>query len=157
MAARQEEPGPGPPAGTPTTVAAEPHRLWEELLERTARSGPSVWVRDFTLDTLEPDGDVLRGVLRPEPEDAAARRRANPDRLHRLAERLSQLAGRSVRLVLSPPPAGAADQRTARVRPADTRMHQSDALQVPLVQDIFDIFPDADIVDFHRETPEEPG
>lgn len=141
--------------------------LWRTVLERMAGRRSLGWLRYLQLDRIENDRAVLH--LTPGGREVASF--ATEDRLHPVAEELGGLLGRRVRVELEmerperrgdaeAAPGGAADSRGSSDAPGSTGaaegLDRRKAFNLPLVQQVLEVFPDATLIDARTEAPQEP-
>lgn len=117
------------------------------------RDKPSAaWLRFLALDRIE--GDT--GILRPLPGHREVLGFVTPARLEPVAGELSTLRGVRTRLVLQAPSAEASQQADQPGEAAGGGVNRRAAMQIPLVRQALEVFPDAMLIDVRPEesTPE---
>ena len=137
------------------TVADGADAVWAALLKSVERSGPSVWMQQFRLASLAESGGGVEAEIAAASADA--HRFATEGRISRLAQRLTDLLGRPVKVRVADAPAGGPAQVAPPSRDDPAGKHDTgglthqEAMELPLVQDVLDVFPDAAVAGFRRK------
>ena len=141
------------PVRTSQAAAAEltGEQLWERLLEAVADKPSMTWVRSMAL--VELAGDTLRLALQPGHRDLAGF--VTDARRQQLARLLESATGRRLRIAVDAP--SACDASDSGLRTPDSGLSRSgpvtisseqraEALDLPLVKQVTDVFRDASLV-----------
>ncbi len=119
--------------------------MWSALQQRLADRRPFAWVGNFEPDALTADGLTLR----PRPGRRQTVGFATPQRLTLLEAELAAVTGKRLRIRVQQPPD--APSPADAPSPDNAADPQRDALNLPLVKRVFDVFPDATIINVERE------
>ncbi|MEO1237592.1 MAG: hypothetical protein AAFX76_12460 [Planctomycetota bacterium] len=125
------------------------------MLDAVGSSNAAAWMDHFRLTAIDRDAQPAVAHLAPTITFAGGVKNvATGPRLQRVADTLTQLLGTPCRVEVADRPATATHEThpdsadaSAQSRTVDRR----DALDLPLVRDVFDVFPDATLLDARRE------
>jgi hypothetical protein len=142
------------------------------------QSNAAAWMDHFRLDTLDLSARPGRAVLLPTMTFAGGVHNvATTPRLKRVAEALTQILGHPMQVEAAPGPrhdhaspanaapgnaqadaaTPAAPDQPSPPRPDASHLDRRDAMSLPLVQDVFEVFPDAMLIHARREpNPHQP-
>jgi len=152
------------------------------VLDAVGQSNAAAWMDHFRLQSIDTSASPAVAVIAPTMSFAGgAANVATGPRLQRVAETITQLFGQPVRAELAAPPSrpGQDDQRpnasSSSGNPGNANRNggnhanassggghsggggggidRRDALNLPLVRDVFEIFPDASLINTRREDP----
>lgn len=155
------------------------------MLDAVGQSNAAAWMDHFRLQSIDTSVDPAVALIAPTMTFAGgAGNVATGPRLQRVADTITQLLGRSVRAELAANPQRHADQNSrpdsdssapgsaggnAGGPPGGSHsggshsgggggggIDRRDALNLPLVRDVFEIFPDASLINTRREKPQPP-
>ncbi|MEM6459932.1 MAG: hypothetical protein AAF710_11140, partial [Planctomycetota bacterium] len=158
---------PPPPADPPPTPRVDPADLpgvWSAVLDTVGRSNAAAWMDHFRLATLDTDAAPAVAHLRPTTGFVGGVHHvATGPRLQRVGDTLTQLLGRPVRVEAAEakPPEASTPHPDAGPEPAPVNgradaVDRREALGLPLVRDVLEVFPDASLIDARRRpTPRE--
>ncbi|MEM7625342.1 MAG: DNA polymerase III subunit gamma/tau [Planctomycetota bacterium] len=151
--------------------ADNPAAVWRAVLDAVGQSNAAAWMDHFRLQSVDAGVTPGRAVLVGTTSFVnGARNVATGPRLKRVADTLRQLLGRPFEIelaeraaasgALAPESAGAA--ASADDPPEDHaggggHVDRRDALDLPLVRDVFEVFPDAMLIQARRQTPSPPA
>ena len=147
--------------------------VWSAVRERTGRGAAAAWLTHFSLADLDPAAGAASLLPRP-GLGGGGRSLATEPRLRRLSELVTAVVGVPVRVVLAAPGGagggsdggGGAGPGGPNPNAAPGREHELDrreALALPLVREVLDVFPEASLVGARRRPdapalpPPEPG
>ncbi|MEM8737870.1 MAG: DNA polymerase III subunit gamma/tau [Planctomycetota bacterium] len=150
---------------------ADPAAIWKVVLDTIGQTNAAAWMDHFRLQAIRADRDPAVALLVPTMTFAGGVKNvATGPRLQRVADTLTQLLGRKVRVEAAdkPPPrpddppdpqTPATDTPSAPGPTAGSARHvdRRDALNLPLVREVFDVFPDASLIDARRADPPPPA
>jgi len=149
---------PQPPAPAPT----EPAAIWSALLEHTADKPSASWVRGLEMRSF----DGRRAVVTPLPGQRDLGKFLNAQRCEQLAAMIGQVIRKPVKVEVdtdaagAAPPAGpgsgAAAEPDARGPAAGPVMDRQQALALPLVRQVLELF-DATLIDVAPEQAQAPA
>ncbi|MEO0514929.1 MAG: hypothetical protein AAF086_06495, partial [Planctomycetota bacterium] len=162
----------------------DPAAVWRAVLDAVGQSNAAAWMDHFKLQSIDTSPSPAVAVVAPTMTfSGGAANVATGPRLQRVADTITQLVGRPVRAELAPAPArpgqdpapGASGSRGSSAQPSPGTsaragaasgsvsgggggggVDRRDALNLPLVRDVFEIFPDASLIHTRRETPPPP-
>jgi hypothetical protein len=122
----------------------------------------AAWLDHFELRSLDHGSMPAVATLAPKSDAGNIARFATPPRLERLGQHLTRLSGRPVRVDLvagtsvrqnEPTPDAGASPAGAAHREGRGGIDRREALNLPLVRDALEVFPDAILVDARKEDP----
>ena len=145
-----EAPAPTEPQTTPATEVdpTDPAAVWAALLSGVASQRSLAWMRYLKISKLEQD----RVTLAAQPGHREVLAFCTDQRLAQIAEQLQPILGRRVRVSLertAPQPDADTDATPSDAGPRTTDRRQ--AMGLPLVQRVLEVFPDATLVDARDE------
>ncbi|MEM9883958.1 MAG: hypothetical protein AAF800_13685, partial [Planctomycetota bacterium] len=149
------------PADPPPTPRVDPTDLpgvWSAVLDTVGRSNAAAWMDHFRLATLDTDAVPAVAHLRPTTGFVGGVHHvATGPRLRRVGDTLTQLLGRPVRVEAAEakPPEASTPHPDAGLKPAPANgradaVDRREALGLPLVRDVLEVFPDASLIDARR-------
>ncbi|MEM6855838.1 MAG: hypothetical protein AAF593_15625 [Planctomycetota bacterium] len=144
------------------------------MLDAVGQSNAAAWMDHFRLQSIDTSANPAVATIAPTMAFAGgAANVATGPRLQRVADTITSLLGRPVRAQLAavaPRPGQADTHSPAEAGPnqANTNsgdrgggagggVDRRDALNLPLVRDVFEIFPDASLIDARKEKPRPPA
>ncbi len=139
--------------------------MWAALLASVKQNNAAAWLDLFTLRAIDTTRQPAEAAITPASGAAHARRFATAPRLDRLGQRLGELVGLPVRVRVAdatpPDPLGGSESQTSddassSAYGAGGGVDRRAALDLPLVRDALEVFPDAVLLDARRDTPDEP-
>lgn len=153
-------PPPTLPAPPPARVNAapgagritSPAEAWSALLVSIADKPQAGWIKSFTLRSL--DNDLARLVVNPGARDML--KFVTAERREGLAKMLGAVIGRPLRVEIEAPSAADSAADTTPQGNADRGPRVQDAVAIPLVREVMDLF-DATIVEVRRAGEPSPN
>ncbi|MEM1108779.1 MAG: hypothetical protein AAGH99_08825 [Planctomycetota bacterium] len=128
------------------------------------QSNAAAWMDHFKLQSIDTSAEPAVASIAPTMTFAGgAANVATGPRLQRVADTITQLLGRPVRAELAAGPPRKTPDRPTPNTPGNSppsnggSVDRRDALNLPLVRDVFDVFPDASLIDARKEPPKPEG
>jgi len=162
----KQQPAPAASASpTPSLdlATATPASLWAAVLDTVGRSNAAAWMDHFNLTALDTAARPAVATLAATMTFAGGIQNvATGPRLNRVTEAMTQLLGCPVRIELADAAApdalksaqgSAHGQDVPETQAQQRSVDRRDALNLPLVRDVFEVFPDASLIDARKETP----
>jgi hypothetical protein len=158
---------PDTPAPAPAITPAQPAAIWSAVLEQTADKASAAWMRGLEMRSF----DGRRAVVTTLPGHRDLAKFLNAQRCEQLALMIGQVIRRPVKVEVDAEAAAApasepgareaAAEPEARAPAAGPAMNQQQALALPLVRQVMELF-DASLLDvaperMQAQTPEEPA
>ncbi len=145
---------PRPETAEPVITLEDPAGVWSALLNRVESVSAFAWVDKVELAGVDAAGGVCRVRPRKGHRDIAGF--VTPRQCDRLAAELTKLTARRCRVELVEPRTGPAAQANAgeTSSPQQGVGQRRAALDLPLVKDVFDVFPEAVLLDARKEQDE---
>ena len=170
-------PASAPPVSkpAPSINASDPSAVWRAVLDAVGQSNAAAWMDQFRLQSIDPNPSPGRATLAATAGFVSgAHHIATPPRLKRVAETLRELLGKPfevglaevdpaanrARQIADPDHPDAAGRQNAQAKPEATsggHVDRRDALDLPLVRDVFEVFPDAVLIQARKQTPPTPA
>ncbi|MFN3166745.1 MAG: DNA polymerase III subunit gamma/tau [Phycisphaeraceae bacterium] len=138
----------------------EPAKVWSALMQRVESVSAFAWVDRLELAGIDAQSGLCKVRPRQGHRDIAGF--VTPRQCDRLAAELTKLTARRCRVELIDAPGPSAPQHDAP-GDADAGTNRSSAgtrraaLDLPLVKDVFDVFPEAVLIDARKERSAEPN
>ena len=163
------------PAPRTPIAADDPVAVWRAVLDAVGQSNAAAWMDQFRLQSIDPNPSPGRATLAATAGFVSgAHHIATPPRLKRVAETLRELLGKPfevglaeidpaanrARQIAAPDQPDAADRQNAQANPEASsggHVDRRDALDLPLVRDVFEVFPDAVLIQARKQTPPTPA
>ena len=148
--------------------ANNPAAVWAAVLDAVGQSNAAAWMDHFKLTAINHSSQPSVATLAPTMTFAGGVHNvATGPRVKRVADTLTQLLGRHTHVELAESPSrppevtqshGGSDRGPTHAAPPNPASGQGgvdrrDALNLPLVRDVFDVFPDATLIDARKAPP----
>lgn len=141
-----------PPASNEPSVSLDdaPAAIWARLMQQVEPISAFAWVDRIELAELDAQAGVCR--VRPRQGQLDIAGFVTERQCDRLAAELTKLTARRCRIELvSAPNAPTIQPSDSPASPAQSASQRRQALDLPLVKDVFDAFPEAVLVDARQE------
>ncbi|MEM9418811.1 MAG: DNA polymerase III subunit gamma/tau [Planctomycetota bacterium] len=172
--AKPQAPAPKPTSHTPlptadrampTAEAANPAAVWQAVVDTVGQSNAAAWMDHFRIQSIDTASNPAVATLISTMSFAGgAANVATGPRLQRVADTITQIIGRATRVQLAEtkgpasgsassgggPQQGGAPDKSMRGNAVDRR----EALNLPLVRDVFEVFPDASLINTRKQDPQ---
>ncbi len=159
---------PDSPAEPPRITSTDPEVVWKSVLETVGQTNAAAWMDHFRLQSVDVSDRPGLAVLVPTMAFAGGVHNvATGPRVKRVTDTLTQILAHPMRVEVAEAPSREAreqaDARSGQTResspqtsPNSGKLDRRDALSLPMVRDVFDIFPNATLIDARREIPPPP-